>query len=151
MTRRGPRGPYNTGPAEVRFVARLHEPLTTSDCWIWTGRPNSKGYGTFNPGGGAKAYAHRWAYERLVAPIPAGLQLDHLCRVPMCVNPGHLEPVTAAENMRRMAATHLACPRGHPYDDANTYFRRATEFGRTGRMCRACQRDRYLARKSKRT
>jgi hypothetical protein len=46
-------------------------------------------------------YAHRVVYEILVGPIPSGLQLDHICSVPWCVNPDHLEPVTAKENTRR--------------------------------------------------
>lgn len=37
----------------------------------------------------------------LRGPIPDGLQLDHLCRNPSCVNPAHLEIVTGAENIRR--------------------------------------------------
>ena len=45
--------------------------------------------------------AHRVYYERHVGPVPEGLELDHLCRNPGCVNPEHLEPVTHAENIRR--------------------------------------------------
>jgi hypothetical protein len=45
--------------------------------------------------------AHRWAYEHFIGPIPAGLEIDHLCRVRHCVNPAHLEPVTKSENRRR--------------------------------------------------
>jgi hypothetical protein len=37
----------------------------------------------------------------IFGPIPDGLQLDHLCRVRCCVNPNHLEPVTAKENTLR--------------------------------------------------
>ena len=40
-------------------------------------------------------------------PVPEGMQLDHLCRVPGCVNPDHLEPVSAAENVRRGRGTKL--------------------------------------------
>lgn len=40
-------------------------------------------------------------YELLVGPIPPGLQIDHLCRNKICVNPAHLEPVTHRENLMR--------------------------------------------------
>lgn len=75
-------------------------------CWLWTGRPNPKGYGFISLGGrrGPKAYVHRLAYELLVGPIPAGLHIDHLCRVPACLRPTHLEPVTPAENNARALA-----------------------------------------------
>lgn len=48
----------------------------------------------------------RWLNSgELVGPIPDGLTLDHVvawgCRHKNCVNPAHLEPVTAAENTRR--------------------------------------------------
>lgn len=46
--------------------------------------------------------AHRVAYELWVGPIPEGMELDHRCKVRACINPAHLEPVTHAENMRRL-------------------------------------------------
>ena len=33
--------------------------------------------------------------------IPAGLQVDHLCRVRACVNPWHMDLVTPAVNTQR--------------------------------------------------
>lgn len=39
---------------------------------------------------------------QVVGAITHGLELDHLCRVRRCINPAHLEPVTHAENTRRM-------------------------------------------------
>jgi hypothetical protein len=48
--------------------------------------------------------AHDFFYRLLVGPVPAGLELDHLCRVKLCVNPIHLEPVTHLENMRRASS-----------------------------------------------
>jgi hypothetical protein len=73
-----------------------------------------------------------------------GLVIDHLCRVPLCVNPEHLEPVTLRENIlrgeslsaRRARQTH--CKHGHEFTAANTY---VTVKGQ--RYCRACDRIRH--------
>lgn len=73
----------------------------SGDCWLWMGA-KWKGYGQFgvqqSPGVWPLRKAHRVAYELIVGPIPDGMQLDHLCRNPSCVNPDHLEPVTNREN-----------------------------------------------------
>lgn len=68
-------------------------------CWIWTGS-KSHGYGMTTPILG-EISAHRVSYSLLVRRVPDGLQLDHLCRVTHCVNPGHLEIVTPSENTMR--------------------------------------------------
>jgi len=44
---------------------------------------------------------HGAAYELWRGPIPRKLQLDHLCRQTLCVNPWHLDPVTNRENALR--------------------------------------------------
>ena len=68
--------------------------------WLWKGSPGGNGYGkTWQDG--RTLLAHRFVYEKLRGQIPKGLHIDHLCRRPMCVNPSHLEPVTAAVNKRR--------------------------------------------------
>lgn len=68
-------------------------------CWEWTGDKSRDGYGKFHHH--RTRLAHRWIYEYMVADIPPGLELDHLCHNPGCVNPWHLEPVTAAVNSSR--------------------------------------------------
>jgi hypothetical protein len=65
-------------------------PVVWTDCWIWLGGINTSGYGQ-----------HVTVYERYVGPVPEGLELDHLCKNRLCVNPDHLEPVTRSENLRR--------------------------------------------------
>lgn len=118
--------------------------LPTGFCWYWAGGKTKLGYGVFR-WNGRSGCAHRWAYESLVGPIPEGLDLDHLCRNPSCVNPDHLEPVTTGENIRRgigwwtvsaLQRDKTHCPKGHLYSEANTRVYR----GR--RHCRACGRER---------
>ena len=48
---------------------------------------------------GKAAYAHRFAYELLVGPIPPGMMLDHRHTCPKhCVNPEHLRLADKAQN-----------------------------------------------------
>lgn len=88
-----------------RFAAN-HEP-GEGGCWIWKNSPAGNGYGRISVNNTLQ-YAHRVSYELHIGPIPDGLTIDHLCRVQMCVNPAHLEPVTLAENTRRELAVRWA-------------------------------------------
>jgi len=111
----------------------------TATCWLWRGSLDRLGYGMVKVNGRSRA-AHRVAWEFSRGPIPAGLTLDHLCRVRNCVNPNHLEPVTLRENILRgtgVAANHArqtTCIHGHPLTAGNSYSRP----GRRERRCRAC-------------
>ena len=63
------------------------------DCIVWTGAANRRGYGCLYLGG-MRLSPHRLAYELSHGQIPDGLEIDHLCRSPPCINPVHLEAVT---------------------------------------------------------
>ena len=124
---------------EERFDSKyLAEP--NSGCWLWEGFCDKDGYGRFWTGTTTR-FAHRFSYERNFGQVQAGLDLDHLCGVRCCVNPGHLQPVDHAENVRRgkggpgLQRKKLShCRRGHSYDQENTY-----RYG-TERFCRECRR-----------
>lgn len=117
-------------------------PEPNSGCWLWTGARVWNEYGVIRADRKA-TYAHRFAYEKTVAAVPDGLQLDHKCRTRSCVNPQHLEPVTQRENLRRGDrgkewGTDTHCRYGHAYTDDNTAPRRDRK---NGRACRECNRN----------
>lgn len=77
--------------------------ITISDggCWIWNGAKSPEGYGRLPSPIFGTDYTHRYQYILRYGEIPNGKMLDHRCRVRICCNPEHLEPVTNAENLRR--------------------------------------------------
>ncbi len=122
--------------------------LPADACWTWQGAIDRGGYGRAWDGTRVQQ-AHRLVYELLVGPIPGGLHLDHLCRVRHCVNPQHLEPVTARENTLRgvaPAADHARqthCLNGHEFTPENTYMHPGPHGLR--RVCLICKRARDRA------
>lgn len=126
---------HKRSPAIERFWAKVE---LEGSCWAWNGHVMRSGYGQF---GDNKMlhYAHRWAYEHFVGPIPVGMHIDHLCRNRRCVKPYHLEPVTQAENNRRSPKPVVQfCPQGH-----DTF---ATGRSRSG--CLECHRLKARARRA---
>ena len=120
-------------------------PEPFSGCWLWLGSLSGNGYGAIQYRG-RQIVAHKLSYEAHIGAVPAGLELDHTCRLRCCVNPRHLEPVTHKVNLNRSsligrgagtaqtAKTH--CPQGHEYTPENT------RVGRGKRYCKTCHRDR---------
>lgn len=126
---------------QARFWAKVALP-NDNGCMLWLAWRQSNGYGRFFLGGRV-VFAHHYSHVLAHGRIPVGAVVDHSCGNPSCVAPLHLEAVTQRENLLRgetvtadqIRRTH--CPRGHPYDEANTYTRHGS---RTGRNCRACGR-----------
>ena len=123
---------------EERFWARVRK-LDETGCWEWTGRRDRNGYGRIDAEAGERwrpRLAHRVAFALLRGALSDDLVLDHACRVRCCVNPDHLEQVTAQENGRRVArAPRTHCRRGHELAGANLLVERSG-----GRRCLECKR-----------
>lgn len=125
------------------LIERFEEkyiPEPNSGCWLWLAA-QLNGYGVIKDGGKYRG-AHRVSYEFYKGPIPEEMVLDHLCRMPLCVNPDHLEPVTIGENISRGDNHHrrkTRCKRGHEFTIANTLM-----LSTGSRACRECARERGL-------
>lgn len=148
---------------EARFWSKVNRngeiPIARPDlgpCWLWIGATKKCGqeyYGKFTLGNGPtnNLQAHRVAFEIVRGIIPEPLVLDHLCRITLCVNPFHLEPVTQKVNVLRgtsLAAQNALkthCVAGHPFSEKNTYWQQH-RFG-LKRKCRECHRIKEMERR----
>ena len=132
-----------------RFLERTER--QGNGCLFWTGSLTNGGYGRFwIPNFKTTVLAHRWKWEETHGIVPKGLELDHLCRNRLCVEPTHLEAVTRRTNVLRSnspcakQAQRTHCPLGHPYDESNTLRWQGH------RSCRLCHNTRVKERNRRR-
>ena len=83
---------------EEAFAANVRK---RGECTEWTGLKVS-GYGRIKAGGRSIG-SHRYAWERENGPIPNGMEIDHICHNPACVNTDHLRLATHDQNVRNLS------------------------------------------------
>lgn len=95
------------------IIEALGERTTPDEngCWIWAGTHTSGssypqvGFTRDPITGGPRTYlVHRLMLEAKLGHPIGGMHSHHVCATRRCVNPDHLEPVTAAENVAEMMA-----------------------------------------------
>lgn len=129
--------------------------ITESGCWEWQGfraksrnlKDPTRGYpeGSYR---NRKVRLNRHMIELTQRPLLPNEYGCHRCDNPPCINPDHLYPATQSQNkldeVARGRSYYIArthCPKGHPYDDENTYINKKQN-GRTARNCKVCSRIR---------
>lgn len=121
-------------------------------CVEYIGARNAQGYGVLPKAVNGSRLAHRAALAHALGRPVEGV-VRHGCDNPPCINPDHLFLGTHHENMLDMAAKGRAqrwqaekthCPKGHAYDQANTYIYKNQRFCRA---CKSIHQANYLAKK----
>lgn len=103
-------------------------------CELWTGKLDRDGYGFHG-----RSRAHLVAWEREHGPVPAGMEIEHICRRRNCVALAHLELVTRSVNELRKSWRFRArithCKAGHELSIT------AMVTPEGGRICRTCSKE----------
>ena len=107
--------------------------------WLWTGATggSSNTYGVFTvvfDGERQTKMAHVWSYLFYVGDIPDDYEVDHKCKIRLCVRPQCLEAVTQEENNKRKRREF--CRNGHKQTDEVVYWYKGKRNG-----CRICRYD----------
>jgi formate-dependent nitrite reductase cytochrome c552 subunit len=106
-------------------------PETETRCWDWSRGKTGRGYGAFYLGK-KQIRAHRFMWIHILQrEAPKGMHLHHKCGNHACVNPAHLELLTAKAHAG-YHNTKTVCSHGHAFTPENTIWHK------TKRECRAC-------------
>jgi hypothetical protein len=118
------------------FVQRI---TVTPKCWYWLfDKPTTyRGVAHYNK---RSIPVHRLSYLIFNGELPAGKEIHHVCEIPNCVNPEHLQALTPEDhskitgNMLRVKFRKDCCKYGHPRDTTEQHITKAGK-----RLCKLCR------------
>lgn len=137
-----------------RIVSRFV--VQPNGCWHHPSVPNRVGYAQTKFGWpvSKSTLIHRLSWMHFNGDIPEGMVLDHLCHDTStcaggstcehrrCVNPEHLQLVTASENSKRttrILALKTHCTNGHLLENNLMYYKSKEE---NRSACKTCHKER---------
>jgi hypothetical protein len=97
----GPWKPFKTQRVKCEAVDLAGNPVEGDCVECVSHKPNWKDYGWLAVRG-TKYWLHRLSWELANgSPIPEGYQVDHVCRNRKCINPKHLQLLSAGSHSRK--------------------------------------------------
>jgi len=109
------------------------------ECWIWIGATDKRGRGFMSLN-----REKRWVRASRISlylyknfDLDSKLQVNHKCNDKRCVNPDHLYIGNQADNMKDKSDNIIYCPRGHEYNEKNTYW------NGNNKSCKICRKTIY--------
>ncbi|AYR01048.1 HNH endonuclease [Arthrobacter phage Isolde] len=103
---------HHTNPHyQTAAEALQHRVKPEGDHILWTGTVTSTGYGSLRDRGKMRS-THIVAYELAHGPIPEGMEVDHRCLTPLCVNVQHLRLVTHKQNREHLPGAYRSSKSG---------------------------------------
>jgi len=121
----------------------------TEGCWFWRGYVCPNGYGKIwigsrTDGTYQKVWIHRLAFMLFCGPLAEGEEVHHTCGEKLCVNPAHLQVLSASAH--RNITTKDTCIRGHARvgKTSDIYV-----YPNGDRECRRCRRENQRERRAK--
>ena len=94
---------YDEKDSEAVVAAIKAGTTRVDDCWEWNRSIDTSGYPRAKVGG-KRVAVHRLVVEAYYGRPLGSQQAHHTCANTKCVNPEHVVPVTAAENIAEMKA-----------------------------------------------